>query len=68
MDDQIFKYLPLTKFFLENLENARNFVCFVLQCLQRVHMFTIEIDDGLEAPQKLSRYMYIDSNKYIFRL
>ena len=56
MNDQNFKYLSPSKFdlhFFENFENPR--IIFVL--LYDVHienMFTINLEDGREAPSKAS--------------
>ena len=51
MDDRIFKNLPLTKFDFGKICKSIKFVClFLFYNVFKEKMFTIEIEDGCEAP------------------
>jgi len=51
MDDRIFKNLPLTKFDFGKICKSMKFVClFLFYNVFKEKMFTIEIEDGCEAP------------------
>ena len=47
------KFLKILKIHKIFCENPR--IIFVLRCTQRAHMFTINLEDGREAPSKASK-------------